>query len=229
MMGPSSLTNSMKPLNPNGLKEPMNPMNPKVPANPNHLLARADRSVTGEVAIADTVRWLERAVIGLNLCPFAKGVFAKRQIHYAVSRSTQPAGLLDDLISELNELSSLASIERDTTLLIAPHCLNDFLDFNDFLGEADDALVDLGLEGTIQIASFHPNYQFAGTPTTDITNATNRAPYPTLHLLREVSIERALLSHPNPEAIYEANIETLERLGSDGWAALGVGPSESEE
>ncbi|MEO8249101.1 MAG: DUF1415 domain-containing protein [Burkholderiales bacterium] len=200
-------------------------MNPKEPTNPNHPLVRADTTAPAEVAIADTERWLERAVIGLNLCPFAKAVHAKRQIHYAVSRATQPTDLLEDLIFELKELSALTSIDRDTTLLIAPHFLNDFLDFNDFLAQADDALAELRLEGTIQIASFHPDYQFAGTPADDITNATNRSPYPTLHLLREASIERAVESFPNPEAIYGANIETLQRLGADGWAALGVGPS----
>ena len=181
--------------------------------------------VDSQIAIADTVRWLERAVIGLNLCPFAKAVHQKGQIHFAVSAAETPEELLQDLILELKALNALVQRSRDTTLLIAPHCLADFLDFNDFLAETDHALLDLGLDGTIQIASFHPDYQFGGTEPHDIGNATNRSPYPTLHLLREASIERAVTAFPQAEAIYEANIETLERLGPEGWAALGVGPS----
>lgn len=173
--------------------------------------------------LQDTQRWLERAVIGLNLCPFAKSVFVKGQVHYAVSQSKQPKDLLVDLIHELNELAAIDPIARDTTLLIAPDCLNDFLDFNDFLAEADQALIDLALDGVLQIASLHPQYQFAGTDVDDITNFTNRSPYPTLHLLREGSIDKAVAAFPDAAAIYEVNMHTMERLGHAGWAALGVG------
>jgi hypothetical protein len=173
--------------------------------------------------VQDTQRWLERAVIGLNLCPFAKSVHVKGQVHYAVSQANNPKDLLADLIYELNELVALDPIARDTTLLIAPDCLNDFLDFNDFLAEADQALVDLDLDGVLQIASLHPQYQFAGTAVDDITNFTNRSPYPTLHLLREDSIDRAVAAFPDAESIYEVNMRTMERLGPEGWAALGVG------
>ena len=126
------------------------------------------------MVIADTVGWLERAVIGLNLCPFAKSVHVKGQVHYAVSTATTPQALLEDLISELKQLVALDAKDRDTTLLIAPECLQDFLDFNDFLADADQALVDLALDGVLQIASLHPRYQFAGTAEDDITNPTNR-------------------------------------------------------
>jgi hypothetical protein len=173
--------------------------------------------------VQDTQRWLERAVIGLNLCPFAKSVHVKGQVHYAVSQANNPKDLLADLIYELNELVALDPIARDTTLLIAPDCLNDFLDFNDFLAEADQALVDLDLDGVLQIASLHPQYQFAGTAVDEITNFTNRSPYPTLHLLREDSIDRAVAAFPDAESIYEVNMRTMERLGPEGWAALGVG------
>lgn len=173
--------------------------------------------------VADTQRWLERAVIGLNLCPFAKSVFVKGQVHYAVSQATNASDLLTDLINELNALVALDASERDTTLLIAPYCLVDFLDFNDFLAEADQALVDLTLDGVLQIASLHPQYQFAGTTVDDITNFTNRSPYPTLHLLREDSIDRAVAAFPDAQSIYEVNMRTMERLGPEGWAALGVG------
>ena len=145
---------------------------------------------TNEQVVADTRAWLERAVIGLNLCPFAKSVHVKGQVHYAVSAATTPEALLEDLLRELRDLADTEASERDTTLLMAPDAVQDFLDFNDFLALADQALVDLDLEGVLQIASLHPHYQFAGTREDDITNFTNRSPYPTLHLLREDSIDR---------------------------------------
>jgi uncharacterized protein len=175
-----------------------------------------------DTVTADTRAWLERAVIGLNLCPFAKSVHVKGQVHYAVSHATTWQDLLQDLITELKNLVATDAKERDTTLLIAPDCLPDFLDYNDFLFEADRALVDLELDGVLQIASLHPRYQFAGTREDDITNFTNRSPYPTLHLLREDSIDRAVAAFPNPESIFEVNMQTMEQLGPAGWAALKV-------
>ena len=178
-------------------------------------------------AILDTQRWLERAVIGLNLCPFAKAVHVKGLIHYAVSEATTPEDVLIDLKNELNSLANMdvdgVSIAYDTTLLIAPYCLHDFLDFNDFLTKADKIIAKMKLEGTIQLANFHPEYQFAGTEPDDITNFTNRAPYPTLHLLRESSIDQAVEAFPEAEAIFEVNMQTMERLGLKGWDALQVG------
>ena len=182
-------------------------------------------TATAAFVIADTRHWLERAVIGLNLCPFAKSVHVKGQIHYAVSAATRSLDLLDDLKKELKDLVALDNNARDTTLLIAPDCLADFFDFNDFLPKADKVLKAMKLDGIIQIASFHPQFQFAGTAPDDITNCTNRAPYPTLHLLREDSIDRAVEAFPQAETIFEANMQTLEQLGHAGWEALGVGPS----
>ena len=182
-------------------------------------------------AILDTQRWLERAVIGLNLCPFAKAVHVKGLIHYAVSEATTPAELLIDLKNELNSLANMGvsgvSIAYDTTLLIAPYCLHDFLDFNDFLGKADKIIAKMKHEGIIQLANFHPQYQFAGTEPDDITNFTNRAPYPTLHLLRESSIDQAVEAFPEAEAIFEVNIATMKRLGLKGWDELQVGKTNS--
>jgi uncharacterized protein len=183
--------------------------------------------VVAATAIQDTQRWLERAVIGLNLCPFAKAVHVKGLIRCAVSEATTAAELLSDLKIELNYLANIdaasVSIAYDTTLLIAPHCLQDFLDFNDFLGKADKLLAKMKLEGIIQLANFHPHYQFAGTAPDDITNFTNRAPYPTLHLLRESSIDQAVEAFPEAEAIFAVNMATMERLGVQGWHDLGVG------
>ncbi|HEY0819898.1 MAG TPA: DUF1415 domain-containing protein [Rhizobacter sp.] len=170
--------------------------------------------------IAHTRAWLEHAVIGLNLCPFAKAVHTKGQVRYVVSEATEPEALLAQLIEEMQALVDTDPAQVDTTLLIHPQVLSDFHDFNDFLGLAEDALAAAGHEGVLQIASFHPAFQFAGTEPDDIGNATNRAPYPTLHLLREASVDRAVAAFPEADAIYEANIETMEALGTEGWAAL---------
>jgi hypothetical protein len=173
----------------------------------------------------DTRRWLERAVIGLNLCPFAKAVHTKGQIHYAVTASADAEALLAALADELEALAECDPERRSTTLLVAPFVFPDFLDFNDFLELADRLLAEMKLNGFLQIASFHPQYQFAGTSLDDITNATNRAPYPTLHLLREASIDAAVEAFPEAESIYLKNIATLEALGPAGYAALDVGPT----
>jgi uncharacterized protein len=171
-------------------------------------------------ALVETRAWVERAVIGLQLCPFARAPQVKGQVRYVVSEASDTAALLAGLIDELQRLADAPAERVETTLLIHPHVLTDFADYNEFLAVAEAALVELELGGVLQIASFHPRYQFAGTAPDDLGNATNRSPYPTLHLLREASIERALAAFANPEAIFEANIATLERLGAEGWAAL---------
>lgn len=170
-------------------------------------------------------RWLEKAVIGLNLCPFAKAVHAKKQVRFVVSAAEDLEALQQDLVKELRHLHESEPAEVDTTLLIHPWVLNDFLEYNDYLDIADATLVEMGLEGEIQIASFHPQYQFADAPADDISNYTNRAPYPVLHLLREASIERAVEAFPDASTIFERNIETMERIGFEGWEALGITPN----
>ena len=181
-------------------------------------------------AIAATQRWLEHAVIGLNLCPFAKAVHVKGQIRWIESAASDAQALLDDLVRELQFLAAAEPEAVDTTLLIHPHVLNDFLDFNDFLDVADAAVAQLGLAGVLQVASFHPDYQFEGTAPGDVENFSNRSPYPTLHLLREDSIARAVAAYPDAAAIYERNIETLRRLGAHGWdqamSSAGARPEE---
>lgn len=169
-------------------------------------------STTPSPALQDTRAWLEQAVIGLNLCPFAKAVHTKGQIRWVESSATQPRELLADLVAELQHLQATPAETTDTTVLVCPQALADFLDFNDFLDVADGALEDLGLDGTLQIASFHPQFQFEGTEPGDAGNLSNRAPFPTLHLLREDSVERAVEAFPEAEAIFERNIETLEAL-----------------
>jgi len=176
--------------------------------------------MSDEDVIAATRQWIEKAVIGLNLCPFAKAVYVKNQVRYVVSRAPHLDGLLEDLDRELDFLATADPEEIDTTLLIHPTLLPDFLDFNDFLQLAEAAVEEHGLEGVIQLASFHPQFQFADTAPDDIGNYTNRAPFPTLHLLREASIERAVAAFPEAETIYQRNIETLKALGHAGWNAL---------
>lgn len=175
-----------------------------------------------DAVIAATRDWLEKAVIGLNLCPFAKAVNVRGQIRYAVSEADTAEALLADLVDELRLLAAADPELIDTTLLIHPGALADFLDYNDFLDVADAAVEDLGLAGEIQIASFHPDYQFADSDPDDIGNYTNRSPYPTLHLLREVSVERAVAAYPDAADIFERNIETLRRFGLAGWRDLGL-------
>lgn len=172
--------------------------------------------------IAATRRWIEKAVIDLNLCPFAKAVYIKDQIRYALSDATSPEALREALITELRALQSADPEQVDTVLLIHPQVLNDFLDYNDFLDVADQCIETCGLEGQIQIASFHPQYQFAGSAPDDIENYTNRSPYPMLHLLREASIDRAMSSFPDAAEIFDKNMETMRHLGREGWASLRI-------
>ena len=171
-------------------------------------------------ALADTLRWFERAVIGLNLCPFAKAVHGKGQIRWVETAARPPSALLELLVDELRVLAGADAQQVDTTLIVAPNALPRFEDFNDFLGAADEALARLGLQGTLQIAAFHPQWVFDGSAEGDITNHTNRAPHPTLHLLREASVARAVAAFPDAEAIFGRNIATLRRLGPEGWRAL---------
>lgn len=173
-----------------------------------------------EAVLADTRAWLERAVIGLELCPFAKAVYIGDRIRFSVSAARDEVALLEDLTRELSILDSTPERTCETTLLIHPRVLSDFTDYNVFLGAADSKVDSLGLRGEVQIASFHPRYQFAGTTPDDIGNYTNRSPYPMLHLLREASVERAVAAIPDAAAIFERNIETLRRLGVDGWRQL---------
>jgi uncharacterized protein len=188
--------------------------------NAEHSSTSADR------VVAHTRRWLERAVIGLNLCPFAKSVHVKGQIHYALSSGTSEAEIFQDLDRELSALVALPADQRDTTLLILPSAFGDFLSFHAFVQRSEKRLRKQGYEGDVQLASFHPDFCFADAEPDDVANFTNRSPYPMLHLLREASITRAVEAHPAPESIYEANIRRLRQLGPQGWYALNTGRDE---
>jgi uncharacterized protein len=173
-----------------------------------------------DAAIEETRAWVERAVIGLNLCPFARAPQVKGQVRYVVSHATDEDALLQALADELNLLAATPAERIETTLLIHPQVFGDFADYNDFLDAADAAVTALELDGVLQVASFHPDYQFAGTEPDDVENATNRSPFPTLHLLREDIVDRAVDAFPDTDSISEANRATLRALGPQGWAAL---------
>lgn len=173
-----------------------------------------------EEIIASTRRWLEKAVIGLNLCPFAESIYRATRIRFHVSEQRSAAGLLQELRCELTGLQAADPLQCETTLLIHPWVLANFREYNDFLDVCDAALTELDLEGELQIASFHPHYQFAGTQADDIENYTNRSPYPMLHLLREASVERAIAAVPDTDEIYRRNIRILQTLGHEGWRRL---------
>ncbi|EEZ75509.1 hypothetical protein NEILACOT_04479 [Neisseria lactamica ATCC 23970] len=169
-----------------------------------------------------TRQWLEKAVIGLNLCPFSKAPYIKNLVRITISKARHSDGFLEDLDKELQILGKSMPSEIETTLLVHPTLFPDFSRFNDFLDFADTAIIENGLEGIIQIAPFHPDFQFEGTDSDDIGNYTNRSPYPTLHLIREDSIAKAAQAFPDASAIFERNIALLEKMGHEGWAKLGI-------
>ena len=173
--------------------------------------------------VADYTRqWLEKAVIGLNLCPFAKAPHVKNLVRISISQARHLDGFLEDLDRELQLLGDTPADELETTLLVHPTLFPDFDTFNQMLDIADAAVVDNGLEGIVQIAPFHPDFQFEGTDSDDIGNYTNRSPYPTLHLIREDSIAKAAQAFPDASAIFERNIALLEKMGHEGWDKLDI-------
>ncbi len=173
-----------------------------------------------ETVLEQTRAWLEQIVIGLELCPFAKPVHKKGLIRYVVSRARTPEALLEAVLEESNLLADSDPEAIDTTLLIHPEVLTDFLDYNDFLTVAELALEDLGLTGELQVASFHPQYRYAGNSADDLANYVTRSPYPMLHFLREESVDRAVAVFPEASVIVQKNIATLRTLGLDGWERL---------
>ena len=177
-------------------------------------------AASDDEVLAATRRWLEQAVIGLNLCPFAKSVYVKDQVRLVVSRARHLDAFLDDLDRELELLKTTPAEQVDTTLLVHPALFPDFMVFNDFLNVADDVLVEHELEGVIQIAPFHPGFVFEGEDEGDMSHFTNRSPYPTLHLIREESLEKAIESFGDTDVIFERNIEVLRKLGREGWMRL---------
>lgn len=192
-------------------------MRPSLPLRPIAFAMTDTRPDSHDDILAATRHWLARAVIGLNLCPFAKSVYVKEQVRYAISEATTLEDALADLETELRTLEAADPQQVDTTLVIYPRAFADFVDYNDALFFAERLVQQLRLDGVLQIASFHPEYRFEGSEADDIENYTNRAPYPILHLLREDSIARAVDAFPDASAIYEKNQETLRRLGHDGW------------
>lgn len=176
-----------------------------------------------QAALEATRHWLDAAVVGLNLCPFAKAPLVKNQVRIVVCHSRHSDGWLDLLDSELDLLAAASPNDIETTLLVHPTLFADsFLDFNDFMEVAEGIVEEHGLEGVVQLAFFHPLFQFEGTQEDAMENYTNRAPYATMHLLREASIDRAVSSPLDADTIVQNNIATLSQLSLAGWKALGV-------
>ena len=190
------------------------------PANPCRVSTETPHVSTAspEQAIAATRHWVETVVVGLNLCPFAKRELVRERIRFVASEATDDDALMMSLQAELELLQANDAIE--TTLLIHPRVLTDFADYNQFLDVVDVLLAQMRLTGQLQVASFHPDYQFAGTDADDVENFTNRSPYPMLHLIREASLGAAIANYPDPENIPTRNIERVESLGKDAMQAL---------
>ncbi len=167
-------------------------------------------------------QWLERAVIGLNLCPFARRPYQLHRLRFSISRARHTDAFLDLLENELHLLLQTPATEIETTLVIEPKLFADFEVFLDVVALAEQVLEDIDATGTIQIAPFHPNFQFADEPPEDITNYTNRSPYPILHLIRESSIDQAVAAFPDAGSIFERNKTLLRTMGTEGWSSLGI-------
>jgi hypothetical protein len=176
--------------------------------------------INSDEIISTTQRWVEKSVIGLDLCPFAENPYRSNRVRFHVSEQRSAAGLLEELAAELGRLAQADPMECETTLLIHPWVLTDFIEYNNFLEVCDATVADLELEGELQVASFHPQYQFEGSQPDDIENYTNRSPYPILHLLREASVERAVAAVGDTDEIYLRNMRTLRNLGHAGWQRL---------
>jgi len=188
--------------------------------NQDHLGVAAARDELADRVIAATRNWVEKAVIGLRLCPFAATPYLGGLVRYRVSEQQTAEGLAEELAQELLHLAAADPAVCETSLLIHPHVLTDFLDYNQFLDQADATVAALGLKGELQIASFHPAYQFAGSAPNDIENYSNRSPHPMLHILREASVQRAAAAFPAVNEIGDRNMVTLRELGEAGWRAL---------
>lgn len=173
-----------------------------------------------QAVVQRTLDWLDRIVIGLNLCPFAASVRREGSVRLAVCESSDEATLAKDLLAELDLLQQTGEAEISTTLLVFPRAFHRFDSYWQFYELAENLLLEAGLEGVIQLASFHPDYCFEGEPAQDVSHFTNRSPYPMLHLIREQQLERVLAQYPDPEAIPDRNIATLRRLGESQLRAL---------
>jgi uncharacterized protein len=179
-------------------------------------------STTDEKIIAACRHWLEQAVIGLNLCPFARKPYNLNRLRFTLSHARHLDAYLELLEQEILLLLQTPAIEIETTLIIEPQLFTDFDVFLDAATLAEQVLQDVNADGTIQIAPFHPDFQFADEPHNDISNYTNRSPYPILHLIRESSIDQAVAAFPDAATIYERNKALLRRMGAEGWAKLGI-------
>lgn len=165
-------------------------------------------------------QWVEKVVVGLNLCPFAKPVIKANGLRYALTQSVADDALIAFFLAELELISNADEVTIATSLVIYPNALGDFYDYLDFLAQCEELLVRAGLSGEFQVASFHPDYLFAGVGEEDVSHWTNRSPFPMLHIIREAQMSRVLANHPNPDSIPERNIELLREMGKEAILRL---------
>ncbi len=168
----------------------------------------------------DVLTWLERVVIGLNLCPFARKPYEDERIRIVTELANDYDSILERLLAELSYLQDDNQQKVETTLVVVPNTLEDFNEYLACLADVNQLLISQGYEGALQVASFHPNYQFAGTRASDQSNLTNRAPFPVFHLIREDSLERALDGFEHAELIPERNIKLMNSMPEEGVADL---------
>ncbi|KKN38629.1 hypothetical protein LCGC14_0751600 [marine sediment metagenome] len=180
--------------------------------------SRPSETRNDEDIVKSVQKWVNTFVMDMNLCPFAKHEMLKNRVRFATTKAISEEELLRSLQDELELLNNDSSVE--TSLLIHPNVLQDFYDYNEFLSYADELLLEMGLEGIYQIASFHPHYQFGGTNPDDAENYTNRSPYPLLHLIREASLERAIEEYPDVDQVPIRNVALMNSLGQNKLQAL---------
>jgi len=172
-----------------------------------------NQPITEEQAVAEARNWVERIVIRHNFCPFAHKPARNNVIRYVACMDDSEEALVEILISELLKLRDADHSVHETTVLVAPNCLRDFHLYNQFLDLIDVLLEQFNLQGVLQVASFHPDYQFADLDEDDVRNYTNRTPHPMFHLIVEDDIERARNTYPDVESIPETNMRVLEEMG----------------
>ncbi len=180
----------------------------------------SDPSAKTQLVIQQSKAWLEQVVLAYELCPFARKPYDLEQIRLIATPSRSLSELLQLVAEECQLLVTTPSDEIETSLIILESALVDFRDYWSFVGEVENQIYTTGLEGILQVASFHPNYLFGGSTAKDPANFTNRSPFPMLHLLREDSLSAALAHHKAPEQIPERNIALMREKGIQHWQQL---------
>ncbi|MEL0636361.1 DUF1415 domain-containing protein [Marinomonas sp. TI.3.20] len=169
--------------------------------------------LSDELVTTQTIKWVNDFIVGLNICPFAKREMERESVRFVVVRSKKSQVALEELMSEVHWLDEHP--ETETTIIVFPTLFSDFYRYLDFVDLAENIMFEQECEGVYQLATFHPNYCFSGAEPEDVSNYTNRSPYPMLHLLREASVEKAIEFYGDTDAIPERNIDVMEEMGKE--------------